>query len=265
MAAGDYNGLAHDFIRVTVKGGAGGQEIINVFDFVSSEAPHRGGVNPGVVVQNSILALADFRDNWGFNVLPHLSDKYQVYSYEFHRYEQMFVRAVSPSGTWKTQFSFNTPTIIQGAASSDSGQVAGDPLPTFNAYSIRKLTTSGSRLARGSCRLGAVPEVNTLFQDVTVAERALINTDLAVFLARGMIGGGVGSVPHVFAVLSPRSYLRTLTWASGFTIAPSWVSTANGAIGTPAPAGDVWSPVQQMLCNRHLGRQVSRQIRRDFA
>lgn len=219
-------------VEIAVQGVAAGQAVVNVFHYIPSTL----GIGFTATMAQCLTA---FRTMWRASVLPALSDAYTVLNYKGRN---IVGTRVDPNNPNKFIFNIGDVADLAGAGAADNGGDAGDPLPTYAAMTLRKVTGVGGKRKKGSVRLGPLTEASTEALDqnkLTAASIALGNA--ACTGLKGTLGTAVAGdslVPVVFS--------RTTEFAPPQPV-----------IGVALAV----TAISDMFVNLYVGSQVSRKQR----
>lgn len=134
-----------DVVQITVAGRASGQQVLNVFHFRHTAADVVAGDDADIPT-----ALGLFIGRWR-NVLA--QSVHESYTVEVYRWRTLRGTVVNPSPPPPTMFTEGPALDIVGGL-LDKGGLTNDPLPTFDALGVQKLSDRAGRNYRGSCRIG---------------------------------------------------------------------------------------------------------------
>lgn len=249
----------HSIMQLVVKGHAGGQQMINVLWY---------GYKPGLADRSLIHANVNSDFTFVMDTFlggPIYGQFAACAGVDFHLDELTFRRLASMTKVARAPgYTLNWgDTEVKPLPFEDplyDGTRPGDPLPTFAAMSVRKKSGVGSRVGRGSLRWGPLAEADTLFQNLTVDQRARVQTAADAVLKLEIdreAGSGVGWAPIVF---SPK--IVKLRWAADaipngtiYLVDDTVQITYAGVLTRCA------NKITVTVANRTIGRQISRQQR----
>lgn len=143
------------------------------------------------------------------------------------------------------RLTFGDQAIIAGGTPADSAP-AGDSLPSFNAYGIRKFARNAGRDFRGNMRLGGVAEADTFNNEIAFVKRGKVQLALdAILTGVNTPGDDNQQYKVLLAVFAETSYLRVNVTEDNTPI----VFT---------------SRVEKLILNKFVTSQVSRKQRAGF-
>lgn len=188
-----------DCVQISVRGQAQGQAIVNVLHY----RPNTLNPNFGSTITQ---ALTSFRSAWRAAVLPALVDDYQV-----SEYHGVLITGTEPDplNPNKRRLRLADTATLVGAGAPDTGGSAADPLPTYTAFTVRKLTGKAGRSNHGSARIGPLPEtftLNTNGNQLTIA--ALTAAQACADMIKTVLGGMVAGDSLEPVVFSRTNMLR---------------------------------------------------------
>lgn len=187
-------------LELTVFGrSASGQQVLNVFHYRQANA-----VVTAYGQDQLVDMVGDFRGLWNGNILPVLSTDYSVEKYRGRAFESVQTNPTPPPPT----FLFVGEQYEEVPTVPEAGLRAGDPLPSFAAVGVQKLSSRAGRNFRGSARFGTAQEGDTVANSWTSAYLTLLNVNIEAFFA-GILEAELTGQPWEMAIFS-----RTLALAA---------------------------------------------------
>lgn len=240
-----WSNLNH-ICRLSVLGEDSGQAVNNVF--------HAKLFSGGGEITPVPLAslLSTFAGRWAAWVIPNAPVSYNVKAYAAVLIEGSVVNPTPPPTPVPPWYTPNVLLYGEQAVlvptTDRVGTKIGDPLPTFNAMSVRWITLIRARHYRGGSRLRVGVEANTTGNDWDVGFGEAwsdIDSTAGAFYADLVNPGDWGSTTVRLSVFAQTTFLRT-------------------GLGTSTPA-ELTQPIIAHVVNPKVSSQVSRKDRARLA